>query len=148
MLRLCDLVEALTGQRPSDTGQVITQTVIDSRTTIPGCMFVALPGERMDGHEYVGHAFEQGASFALVGRDLSAQFPQVDLRQPVSQEDLANLDQPVCLRVDDPLKALQETARFWRNKLDVKVIGITGSVGKSTTKEMIAGGAQLPLPDP
>ena len=139
MLRLCDLVEALTGQRPEETGQVITQAVIDSRTTIPGCLFIALPGERVDGHDFVGHAFEQGASFALVKRDMSAQFPQVDLRQPDSQESFNNLDYPVCLRVDDPLKALQETARFWRSKLDVKVVGITGSVGKSTTKELIAG---------
>jgi UDP-N-acetylmuramoyl-tripeptide--D-alanyl-D-alanine ligase len=138
MLRLCDVIEALTGQRPSDTGQVITQAVIDSRTTIPGCMFVALPGKRVDGHDFIKHAFEQGASFALVGRDMSAQYQQIDLRQPVPQEALSNFEQPICLRVDDPLKGLQEAARFWRNKLDVKVVGITGSVGKSTTKELIA----------
>ena len=45
---------------------------------------------------------------------------------------------PLCLRVDDSLLALQQVARFWRRKLDLKVIGITGSVGKSTTKELVA----------
>jgi UDP-N-acetylmuramoyl-tripeptide--D-alanyl-D-alanine ligase len=113
--------------------------VIDSRTTIPGCLFVALKGERVDGHSFVGHAFEQGASFAFVEKDMSADFNQLDLRQVVTDEDLEHLDQPVCLRVENTLTALQEAARFWRNKLDVRVIGITGSVGKSTTKEMIAG---------
>ncbi|MBN2045665.1 MAG: UDP-N-acetylmuramoyl-tripeptide--D-alanyl-D-alanine ligase [Anaerolineales bacterium] len=139
MLRLADVVEALTGQRPATETHVITQAVIDSRTTIPGCLFVALKGERVDGHDFIGHAFDQGADFALVEKDMSAKFRQLDLRLPLPEDGLEGLDLPVCLRVENTLNALQEAARFWRNKLDVKVIGITGSVGKSTTKEMIAG---------
>jgi UDP-N-acetylmuramoyl-tripeptide--D-alanyl-D-alanine ligase len=138
MLTLADVIEALDRQRPQHAEHIITQAVIDSRVAIPGCLFIALPGERVDGHDYVGHAFAQGASFALVNRDFSGQYQQLDLRagQPVDLP--AGLDQAVCLRVDDPLAALQQTARFWRARLDVVVIGITGSVGKSTTKEMVA----------
>ena len=138
MLRLADVIEALSGQRPPNAEQVITQAVIDSRTVIPGCMFVALKGERVDGHDYVGHAFEQGASFALVHEDLSGQFPLLDLRSEVTAQQLANLPQPACLLVPETLSALQQIARFWRARLDVTVIGITGSVGKSTTKEVVA----------
>jgi UDP-N-acetylmuramoyl-tripeptide--D-alanyl-D-alanine ligase len=138
MLRLADVMEALIGQRPPNAEQVITQAVIDSRTAIPGCMFVAIKGKRVDGHDYVSHAFDQGASFALVEKDLSAEYPQLDLHHPVSAEQIANLGQPACLLVDDTVAALQKAAQFWRNKLDVTVIGITGSVGKSTTKEMVA----------
>jgi len=138
MLRLADVIEALGNQRPNNAGQVITQAVIDSRSAIPGCLFVALPGEKVDGHDYVGQAFELGASFALVDKDLSAQFPQLDLRSVPSNQDLAEVVLPACLLVDDSLAALQQIARFWRSRLDVEVIGITGSVGKSTTKEMVA----------
>jgi UDP-N-acetylmuramoyl-tripeptide--D-alanyl-D-alanine ligase len=51
---------------------------------------------------------------------------------------VSNLQPPLCLRVDNTVTALQQIARYWRRKLEIRVIGITGSVGKSTTKEMIA----------
>ena len=138
MLRLADVIEALSGQRPSNAEQVITQAVIDSRSAIPGCLFVAIRGRRVDGHDYIGHAFDQGASFALVAKDFSDEYPQLDLRQAVTAAQIANLGQPACLLVDDTISALQQAARFWRAKLNLTVIGITGSVGKSTTKEMVA----------
>ena len=138
MLRLADVIEALGNQRPNNAEQVITQAVIDSRNAIPGCLFVALPGERVHGHDYIAQAFEQGASFALVEKDFSAQFSQIDLRSVPFKQDLDNIEIPACLLVEDSLAALQQVARFWRAKLDVEVIGITGSVGKSTTKEMVA----------
>ena len=138
MLRLADVIEALGNQRPNNAEQVITQAVIDSRNAIPGCLFVALPGERVDGHDYIAQAFEQGANFALVEKDLSAQFSQIDLRSMPFNQDLDEVEFPACLLVEDSLTALQQVARFWRAKLDVEVIGITGSVGKSTTKEMVA----------
>jgi UDP-N-acetylmuramoyl-tripeptide--D-alanyl-D-alanine ligase len=72
MLILADILEALSGVRPEWAYQVITQAVIDSRQAIPGCLFVALPGERTDGHDHVGEAFGRGASLAFVERDLSA----------------------------------------------------------------------------
>jgi UDP-N-acetylmuramoyl-tripeptide--D-alanyl-D-alanine ligase len=138
MLKLTDVIEALTEQRLHNGELVVTQAVIDSRAAIPGSLFIALPGEHVDGHDYVGHAFEQGANFALVHRDFSAQYTQLDLRQPLPEDALVGLHPPCCLLVEDSLTALQQVARFWRAQLDVEVIGITGSVGKSTTKEMIA----------
>lgn len=137
MLTLADVLDALTHNRP-EAAQVITEAVIDSRKAIPGSLFVCLPGERVDGHDYIEAAFANGASFALVQRDLATAHPTLDLRQPVTPGQLASLSGPACLRVDDTLTALQQIARHWRRSLDLRVIGITGSVGKSTTKEMVA----------
>jgi UDP-N-acetylmuramoyl-tripeptide--D-alanyl-D-alanine ligase len=139
MLTLADALEALTTFRPQ-AESVITEAVIDSRQTIPGSLFVAIPGEKTDGHDYVGEAFRRGASFALIQREVDASFRTFDLRAVSSADSYAGADFsiPFCLRVDNTVTALQQIARFWRRKLDLRVIGITGSVGKSTTKEMIA----------
>ena len=139
MLTIADAIEALTNIRPS-AATVITEAVIDSRQVIPGSMFVAIPGEKADGHDYLAEAFRRGASFALIQRDVDASFQTLDLRAVSSAEILAaqDLASPMCLRVENTVTALQQIARFWRRKVDVRVVGITGSVGKSTTKEMIA----------
>lgn len=137
MFTLADSFEALTGTRPTTAGLVITEAAVDSRQVIPGSLFVALPGERVDGHAYVGDAFKNGASLALVQRDLSASFPTLDLRGSLP-DPLVIPQVPFCVQVNDSLKALQQIARFWRRKLNLRVVGITGSVGKSTTKEMVA----------
>ena len=139
MLTLADVFEALTGFRPERATQVITEASIDSRQIIPGAMFIALPGEHVDGHDFIGVAFDKGAHLALIQRDVSDQFKVLDLRGSVRPEDLENPDVPFCLRVSDTLQAMQQVARFWRRKLDLRVIGITGSVGKSSTKETVAG---------
>jgi UDP-N-acetylmuramoyl-tripeptide--D-alanyl-D-alanine ligase len=138
MLTLADIIEAITGARPAQAGPVITDAVIDSRRVIPGSAFFALPGERVDGHSFVAEAFQRGASVAVVQQPVEAPCLHLDLRQPLTGQDLVETGQPYCLRVQDSLKALQSIARFWRSRLDVRVIGITGSVGKSTTKEVIA----------
>ncbi len=138
MLTLTDLLEALTGKRPTNAYYLITEAVIDSRQVIPGSLFVALPGDQVDGHDFVGEAFKQGANFALVDKDFSASYCVMDLREGIQPGALEQLELPCCLLVADSLKAMQEIAYYWRRKLDVKVIGITGSVGKTTTKEMIA----------
>jgi UDP-N-acetylmuramoyl-tripeptide--D-alanyl-D-alanine ligase len=138
MLTLADIIEAITHTRPEGTGLVVTEAVIDSRKVIPGALFIAIPGERLDGHQFVEEAFERGAHLAFVQQDMPEPYRCLDLRKPVEQEVLAGLEAPVCLRVDDSVQALQTTARFWRRKLNLRVIGITGSVGKSTTKELVA----------
>jgi len=145
MLTLGHVVEALTGYQSAGGPQIITDVVIDSRLTIPGALFVALPGERVDGHDFVAAAFAKGANAALVQRDLPAPpgagpLPGqvLDLRQPLTYAQLTDLQLPVVLRVEDTLKAMQVLAVFWRSRLNPRVIGVTGSVGKTTTKELIA----------
>jgi len=135
MLTLADALEALTNIRPA-ANQIITEAAVDSRQVIPGSLFVALPGERTDGHDFIGVAFQKGASFALIQRDVDASLRTLDLRSPLPAG--FNFEPPLCLRVDNSLASLQQIARFWRRKLDLRVIGITGSVGKSSTKEMVA----------
>ncbi|MBA4379283.1 MAG: UDP-N-acetylmuramoylalanyl-D-glutamyl-2, 6-diaminopimelate--D-alanyl-D-alanine ligase [Anaerolinea sp.] len=142
MLTLADVIEALTNTRPEMPTPVITEATVDSRQVIPGALFVAIPGERVDGHDFVAEAFQHGVSFAFIQAALSEPFPTLDLRAGFpagSTETLASLTRtPLCLRVENSLAALQQVARFWRRKLDLRVIGITGSVGKSTTKEVVA----------
>ena len=137
MLTLADAIEALTSFRPLAVA-VITEAVIDSRQVIPGSMFVAIPGEQVDGHDFLGDAFKRGASFALIQRDFDSSFRTLDLRSVTSVDSFAERDfnTPLCLRVENTVTALQQIARYWRRKLDLRVVGITGSVGKSTTKEM------------
>ena len=139
MLTIADAIEAITGFRPNTT-LVITEAVIDSRQTIPGSLFVAIPGENSDGHNFIGEAFKRGASYALIQRDVDASLRTLDLRTVTSTDSFLTFDfaTPFCLRVDNTVAALQQIARFWRRKLELRVIGITGSVGKSTTKEMVA----------
>jgi UDP-N-acetylmuramoyl-tripeptide--D-alanyl-D-alanine ligase len=142
VLILADILEALTGIRLDWAGTVITEGAIDSRQVIPGSLFIALPGERTDGHQYIEQAFERGASLALVQQDVGDRWPVLDLRENLRRVELANwlseVHPPFCLRVNDSLKGLQTIARFWRSKMNITVVGITGSVGKSTTKEVVA----------
>ena len=142
MLTLADALEAIT-RNPVQienriTNAVITEAVIDSRQVIPASLFVAIPGEKVDGHDFVAEAFKRGASFALIQKDMPASFPTLDLRGGLLADFPLDLSSPLCLRVDNTVTALQQIARFWRRKLNLRVIGITGSVGKSTTKEMVA----------
>ena len=138
MFTLADILEALTGSRLENANLVITEAAVDSRQVIPGGLFVALPGERTDGHNFIGDAFKRHANLALVQRDLIEDFPVIDLRSGILPEGLIIPAAPFCLRVNDTLQALQKTAAFWRRQLNLRVVGITGSVGKSTTKELVA----------
>jgi len=138
MLKLSDVLEALSGVRPEGKDEVITEATIDSRQVIPGSMFVALPGERTDGHDYIEQAFKSGAVIALVQRDLTDRLPVLDIRSGLQPEAINKIQGPFCIWVENTLKALQQVARFWRRKLTLRVVGFTGSVGKSTTKELVA----------
>jgi UDP-N-acetylmuramoyl-tripeptide--D-alanyl-D-alanine ligase len=139
MITLDLIVQAFTGIQIAQTGPMLTEAVIDSRVVIPGALFIALPGEKSDGHRFVGAAFEKGAQVALVQQDMPEGMRVLDLRRVnSSSEELSIPEMPFCLRVDDTLQALQDLARFWRRKLSLRVVGITGSVGKSSTKELTA----------
>lgn len=139
MLTLADMVEALTGMHLPDLTQRISGAAIDSRQCAAGYLFIALPGEHLDGHDFVEDAFNRGAVIALLQKDMSAKFNQIDLSKGSFQGMMPEMVMPpLCLLVDNSLAAMQSIARFWRRKLTLRVIGITGSVGKSTTKELIA----------
>jgi len=144
VLTLAVVIEALTHSRPEMTSLVITEAAIDSRQVIPGAMFIAIPGEKVDGHDYVTQAFQRGAVVALIQHELSEPFDFIDLRHGFLPDQLTHLASsdgtysPICVLVDDTVVALQKIAAFWRSGLNLRVIGVTGSVGKSTTKEAIA----------
>lgn len=138
MLTLADIFEGLTTVRPDFRSQVVTEAVVDSRQAVPGSLFVALPGERTDGHNFIGDAFHHGAVAALVQQDQSGLYPQLDLRSGNLPDPVVIPDVPFCIWVEDSLASLQKLAKFWRSRSAVRVIAITGSVGKSTTKEVVA----------
>jgi len=135
MLTLADVIEGLSGQRTGEIEQLIRRAVIDSREAGPGDLFVALRGERADGHNFVADAFGRGAVAALVEQDLPLDWHVIDLRSPPGAATQVTL--PVCLRVNNVLRALQDLSGFWRAKFGVRVVGITGSVGKTSTKELV-----------
>ncbi len=97
---------------------------IDSRKVAPGDVFVALPGEKTDGHHFVGEALSRGASFAIVSKKEKELLSSMSFSM-----------RKKCLEVSDPLEALQGWAKSVHAKRDVQVVAITGSLGKSTTKE-------------
>lgn len=137
MLMLSDVLEALTAKKYSNSSLIISDAVVDSRQAIPASLFVALRGDRDDGHNFVPAAFKNGAYVALIDREIDPSIPVIDLRQPPADEFILPAT-PFALRVTDSLAGLQKIAAFWRNQLNIRVIGITGSVGKSTTKELVA----------
>jgi UDP-N-acetylmuramoyl-tripeptide--D-alanyl-D-alanine ligase len=138
MLTLGIVLEALTGHPIEEGAQVITDAAIDSRLVIPGSLFVAIKGERVDGHEYLDEAIKQGAVVLLVERDVDISIPILDLRSPSQEAVLEPFEIPLAILVENTIEALQVIAEHWRQKLQLRVIGITGSVGKSTTKEVTA----------
>jgi UDP-N-acetylmuramoyl-tripeptide--D-alanyl-D-alanine ligase len=126
------VVEALTGRPAQGPGSPVRAAVIDSREVVPGSLFVALKGDQTDGHDFLEEAF--GARAALVARSRGS-WPVIDLRREPRGGALADV---CCIRVPDVLAALQQISRYWRSRLTLRVIGISGSLGKSTTKEVAA----------
>ena len=92
---------------------------IDSRKVEKDNIFFAFKGEKADGHDYIKAAFDNGAALVVCER------------VPEGEEG-------VCVVVENTLEALKDIARFYRDELKIKVVGVTGSIGKTTTKEFIA----------
>lgn len=115
------VVEATGAELVGEAAGPLSEISTDSRTIRPGALFVALRGERFDGHDFLDRAWTAGAGAALVERQVTP---------PVGR---------AVLRVDDTLRAYGDLARWWRARHDVLVIAVTGSTGKTSTKELIAG---------
>lgn len=133
MFTLADLIEGVQGTRPQQAEIGITDAVVDSRAVIPASLFIAIEG----GHAYINDAFKNGAILALVNQDIDPAIPVVDLAHPLP-DGFTFPSLPFALRVNNIEQALSRISAFWRSKFAPRVIGITGSVGKSTTKELVA----------
>jgi UDP-N-acetylmuramoyl-tripeptide--D-alanyl-D-alanine ligase len=121
-LSLGRAAELMQASAESDPNAVAAGYSIDSRTIQPGELFFAVRGERLDGHDYVEHALANSAIAVVVARDQLARFS----------------DKSQLLVVDDTLLALQQLAAAVRKLWGRPLIGVTGSAGKTTTKEIIA----------
>ena len=138
MFTLNDMVKALTDQDSTLLDVRINSAVIDSRQAVEGSLFIALPGENVDGHNYVQAAFDNGAQLALVDREMEERFNVMDLTKKHVDLQKPQGTFPLCVKVPNALTALQELAAFRREQHPIRTIGITGSVGKTSTKELTA----------
>ena len=113
---------------PACSPEPIRGVSTDSRGDLNGALFVPLVGERFDGHRFVADAFTAGAAAALVQRDRLGGAALAEL--------VASSGRPIW-PVDDTLEAYQQLARLWRRQLGLPVVAVTGSAGKTTTRELI-----------
>lgn len=104
-----------------DINTVFDNVSTDSRNIKQGDLFVPLVGEKFDGHDYISPSFEKGALGSL------------------TQKDTGVCCDRVLIKVSDTLKALRDLAAYYRQKFNIPFVGITGSVGKTSTKDMVAG---------
>lgn len=105
----------------TDLDATVTQVETDSRTISAGSLFLPLTGERFDGHAYINSALEGGAAGCLTQRERESYLPG-----------------KFYIKVDSTHQALRDLAVWYKNRFDIPVVAITGSVGKTTTKDMIA----------
>ena len=116
-----EICAAVGGTLLQDSGAPVTGVTTDSRAVQPGQLFIPLVGERFDGHAYIGKALEGGAAGCLTAREPETLLPG-----------------KLYIQVADTRLALKALASWYRNKFDLPVVQVTGSAGKTTTKEMIA----------
>ncbi len=117
-----ELVAATGGTLLRRSARPVLGGAVDSRLVAPGCLFVALPGERTDGHRHLAAAVEGGAAALLVSRSLD-------------DAALAALGDVTVVRVTDGLAGLHAVAAAWRARFTPLVVGITGSLAKTSTKD-------------
>ena len=106
-----------------DSYKNITHFSIDSRDIKKNTLFIAIKGERLDGHNFIDQAVNNGASAIIIDKKYLNRIKDYDI---------------TVITVQDTTKALGEIAKVWRRKLKAKIIGITGSNGKTTTKEIVS----------
>jgi len=124
-----DLVDATSGKlRAGDEETACTGVSTDSRTVVRGELFVALRGPSFDGHQFARNAVARGAAALLVARDALASLPP----------ELVSKGQAAIISVTDPLVGLGDIARWHRKRCPARLVAITGSNGKTTTKEYVA----------
>jgi UDP-N-acetylmuramoyl-tripeptide--D-alanyl-D-alanine ligase len=119
-----ELAQITGGRLVARSSRPIRGAAVDSRIVNPGELFVALPGERTDGHEFLAAAVARGAAALLVTR--------------VTDDAATSLRDVTIVRVADGLAALHAVAAAWRTRFDPLVVGVTGSIAKTSTKEAIA----------
>ncbi|WLS84665.1 UDP-N-acetylmuramoyl-tripeptide--D-alanyl-D-alanine ligase [Lactobacillus apis] len=119
-MQLAEIAKAINSTCEGNDQTVITSVAFDSRKISEGGLFVPLKGER-DGHDFINSAISNGASATLWQKD-----------RPNKPENIAVLE------VDDPLLSMQQLAQYYLNKVNPTVVAITGSNGKTTTKDMTA----------
>ena len=116
-----EICAAVGGTLLQDSGAPVTGVTTDSRAVQPGQLFIPLVGERFDGHAYISKALEGGAAGCLTAREPETLLPG-----------------KLYIQVADTRLALKALASWYRDKFDLPVVQVTGSAGKTTTKEMIA----------
>jgi len=119
-MRAAEVARAVNGQLAADGNIMIRSVSTDTRSLEPGCLFIALRGERFDGHDYIRDALDKGA--VLVMAEKGAAIP----------------DGVPAVLVEKTVQALGKLAEYHRSRFHIPVIAVTGSVGKTSTKEMIA----------
>ena len=125
-----DLLAASGGRIIRRSDRRVRGAAVDSRLVEPGNLFVALPGERTDGHRFLAAAVAAGAAAILVSRG-----PDPDTGEPAHD----TLGDVTLIEVPDTLAALHAVAAAWRTRFSPLVVGITGSIAKTSTKETVAG---------
>ena len=116
-----EIVEATRGRLICKVADSVKGVGTDTRVDISGSLFIALKGENFDGHNYLKEAVEKGASAVLIHGE-----------PPTLGDAVGKI---TVIQVNNTLSGLQELSRFWRRKFKGKVVGITGSMGKTTTKD-------------
>ncbi|MEA3231124.1 MAG: UDP-N-acetylmuramoyl-tripeptide--D-alanyl-D-alanine ligase [Thermodesulfobacteriota bacterium] len=124
-----DVLKATGGTLVSGSESIVFDTaVIDSRSVLPGNLFVAIRGERHDGHTFIPGVIRQGIRGVVINQAKTSEL----------RENRWNDEKVTCVAVDDTIRALGDLAAYQRRRSDARVIGITGSNGKTTTRRMAA----------
>ncbi|MGE5473333.1 MAG: UDP-N-acetylmuramoyl-tripeptide--D-alanyl-D-alanine ligase [Ignavibacteriales bacterium] len=119
-LKVSEIIKATNGTLLSGSPESEIKNIsTDTRKLMPGDLFIPLAGENFDGHDFIVKALENSICGYLTAK---------------TPESLSNV---IIIKVEDTLKALQDIAGYYRNKFDIPIVGVTGSVGKTSTKEMV-----------